>query len=204
MRTPTQRGFSLVEILIVVAIASAIVFVVSGLGSNTNVLNTLVDQELQSKANVDQALQVMTTQVRSATQSANGSYPIASAGASTFIFYTNGGNSGVVERVRYFLSSSTIFAGTIQPTGTPAVYPTSSEAITDMIDNVSVPASTSLFLYYNDSYAGSTSSAMTSTADVTPIRLVGISFSVTASSSQTPAPQYFSRFVDIRNLRDQL
>lgn len=199
-----RRGFSLVEILIVVAIASAIVFVVSGLGSNTNVLNTLVGQELQSKAGIDQALQTMTTAIRSATESAGGSYPIVAAATSSFVFFSNGDNNGIVERVRYFLSSSTIFAGTIQPTGSPAVYPTSSEVVTDLIDNVSIPASSSLFLYYNDSYVGPTSSAMTSTADVTPIRLVGVSFYITSSSSSpSTAPQFFSRLVDIRNLRDQ-
>lgn len=197
-------GFSLVEILIVVAISSAIVFVVGGLGSNTNVLNTLVGRELQTKSNVDQTLQIVTTAIRSAARSANGSYPIAAAGTSSFTFYTNGDNGGVVEWATYYLASSSIFEGTIQPTGTPATYPTSTEVVKDLIDNVTVPASSSLFLYYDDSYAGPFSSAMTSTADVTPIRLVGITFYVTASSSETPAPQYESRLVDIRNLRDQL
>lgn len=203
MNTRTPNGFSLVEIIIVVAIAASIVFVVSGLSSNTNVLNTLVNNDLQSKADIDQALQIMTTEIRSATQSAGGSYPIVSAATSSFVFYSNGDNNGVAERVRYFLSSSTIYEGTIQPTGTPAAYPTSAEVVSDVIDNVIVPASTSLFSYYDSSYIGPTSSAMTSTADVSAIRLVGVGFDVTAPSSTTPAPQYYSRLIDIRNLRDQ-
>lgn len=202
-----SRGFSLIEILIVVAIATSIVFVVGNLGSNTDVLNTLVGRELQSRSDIDQTLQAMTTQIRSATQSAGGAYPIVSAGTSTLTFYSNGDNGGIVERVRYFFTSSTIYEGTTQPTGTPAAYPTSGEVITSMVGGVGVPASSSLFSYYDDSYAGPTSSAMTSTADVTPIRLVGISFFVlmpAASSSPATTPQYFSRLVDIRNLRDQL
>lgn len=201
-----NRGFSLVEILIVVAIASAIVFVVSGLGSNTSVLNSLVGRELQQKSDIDQTLQSMTTEMRSATQSAAGGYPIVSAGTSSFVFYSNGANGGITQWVDYYLASSSIWMATIQPvgTGTLTTYPTSSEVVTDLVDNVEEPASTSLFLYYDDSYIGPTSSAMTSTSDVTPIRLVGFSFYIAAQSSTSPAPQYYSRLVDMRNLRDQL
>ncbi len=198
-----REGFSLLEVVIVIAIATTIVFVVGNLGSNTNVLNTLVSRELQSKADVDQNLQIMTTAIRSATQSANGSYAIVSAGTSSLVFYSNGAAGGAINRVRYFLSSSSIYSGIIQPTGTPAVYPTSSEAITDLIDNVVIVGSSSLFLYYNDSYIGPTSTAMTSTVDVSSIRLIGLSFYTTVAPSSSPAPQYFSRFINIRNLRDQ-
>lgn len=196
-----NKGFSLIEIVIVVAIATSIVFVIGSLSGNTNVLNTLVSRELQSKSDVDQNLQIVTTAIRSATQSANGSYPIVSANSSSFVFYSNGASSGTINRVRYFLASSTIYGGVIQPTGTPAIYPTSSEIITDLVDGVSTFGTSSLFLYYDDTYSGPTSSAMTSTIDVSSIRLVGLSFYTTVAPSSSPAPQYFSRLINIRNLR---
>lgn len=200
-----RSGFSLIEILIVIAIGTSLVFVVASLNSNVNVLNNLVSQELQAKSDVNQALQVMTSDIRSASISANGAYPIDAAGTSSFAFYGDPDGDGVVERVRYFLASSTvssssIWRGIIQPTGTPATYPTATEALTDMIDNIIIPTSTPLFSYYDTSYTG-TQPAMTSTAAVQNIRLVGVSFLSDVNPKKSPAPQYFSILVDIRNLR---
>jgi type II secretory pathway component PulJ len=196
-----RQGFSLVEILVVTTIAISIVLVVSNLSNNISLLNGLVGQELQSKSDTSQTLQIVTTDIRSATLSANGAYPVSTATTSTFTFYTDSDGDGAVERVRYFLSSSSIYRGMIQPTGTPASYPTATEVLTDMIDNVIIPTSTTLFKYYDASYTG-TQPAMTSTADVTGIRLVGMSFYSDVRPKQAPGPQFFSILVDIRNLRN--
>jgi prepilin-type N-terminal cleavage/methylation domain-containing protein len=195
-----RKGFSLLEVIIVVAIASTIVLVVANLGSNTNLLNNLVSQELQSKSDISQTLQIMTTAIRSASPSASGAYPIISAATSSFIFYSDTDGDGIVERVRYFLASSSIKEGLVQPTGTPATYPTSSEVVTDIIDSLVLSTSTPLFSYYNLNYTGS-QPAMTSTVDVSTIRLVKIAFSADTKPQQSPGPQYFSAFIDIRNLR---
>jgi prepilin-type N-terminal cleavage/methylation domain-containing protein len=195
-----RQGFSLVEIIIVVAIAASIVIVVSNLSGNISLLNGLVSQELQTKSDINQTLQIMTTQIRSACTSANGAYPIVSAATSSFIFYSNGDDNGVLQRVRYFLSSSTIWRGTIQPAGTPATYPTATEIVTDMVDNVIIPSSTALFSYYSAAYTG-TQAAMTSTLDVSPIRMVLMSFTADVNPKQSPGVQYFSIASDIRNLR---
>jgi prepilin-type N-terminal cleavage/methylation domain-containing protein len=195
-----RKGFSLIEILIVVAVATSIVLVVSNLSGNVSSLNSLISQELQSKSDINQTLQIVTSEIRSAETSANGAYPIDTAATSTFIFYSNYGDNGVAERVRYFLSSTTIYRGVTQPTSTPAVYTTSTEVVTDMIDNVSIPTGTVLFSYYDSSYTG-TQPAMTSTADVSPIRVVGMTFYSDVQPAQSPVPQFFETLVDIRNLR---
>ncbi len=195
-----RQGFSLIEILVVVAIGASIVIVVSNLASNVSVLNLLVSQELQTKSDINQTLQIITTDIRSAEPSANGAYPIDSAGTSSFAFYSDISKNGLAQHVRYFLSSTTIWRGVIQPTGTPATYPTATEVLTDMIDHVIMPASSSLFSYYDSNYTG-TQSALTSTADVSPIRVVGMSFLSDTAPQQSPGPQYFSTAIDIRNLR---
>jgi prepilin-type N-terminal cleavage/methylation domain-containing protein len=195
-----MKGFSLIEILIVVAIASGIILVVSNLSGNVSVLNTLVSQELQSKSDINQTLQTMTTAIRSAEPSANGAYPINSATTSSFAFYSDIAKTGSAQYVKFFLSSSSIYRGVIAATGTPPSYPTATEVVTDMVDNVIIPSSTSLFSYYNSSYTG-TQSAMTSTVDVSPIRLVEISFYSEVQPTQSSLPQYFSTLIDIRNLR---
>jgi prepilin-type N-terminal cleavage/methylation domain-containing protein len=198
--TDKRQGFSLIEVLIVVAIAAMVISVSINLGGNTTDLNGLVSRQLQSTSDINQTMQIMTTEIRSAGPSANGSYPIDSAGTSSFAFYTSIQKNGVMDYVKYFLSNSSIDKEVIAPTGTPATYPTSSEVITDLIDDVVIPTSTSLFTYYNSSYTG-TQAAMTSTVDVSPIRLIGVSFYDNVDPNQGPGLQYFSILVDIRNLR---
>lgn len=196
----SRGGFSLIEVLIVVIIAASIVLVVSNLSGNVSSLNGLISRELQSKSNTDQILQLVTTDIRSASVSANGAYPIVSAASSSFVFYSDGGNGGIVKRVRYYLASSTIFRGITQPTGTPAIYDASNEMLTNIIDGVSVSTSTPLFRYYDSAYTG-TQAALSSTLDVTPIRVVGVAFLAAVQSGQTSTLQAFTRFIDIRNLR---
>lgn len=195
-----NKGFSLIEIIIVVAIAASIVIVVGNLGTNVAGLNNLINQELQSKSGVNQALNIMTSEIRSAGPSQNGAFPIDAVSTSSFSFYSDINKDGTIEHVRYFLATSSIEKGVIQPTGSPATYPTSSEILTDVIDNVIIQPSSSLFSYYGATYTGS-QSPLAAPIDISTIRLIGIFFYADIQPKQAPSAQYFSTFVDIRNLR---
>lgn len=186
----------------VVAIAASVVLVVSNFSNNIAGLNTLVSSELQVKSSISQSLQVMSEEIQSATISSNGAYPIDTALTSTFSFYSDIYKNGAAEHVRYFYATSTIYKGVIVPTGTPARYPTSSEVVTNLVDNVIIPSSSPLFVYYNSSYTG-TQQPLAYPIGIANIRLVGISFEAqnnqTSSAKRSPL-QYFSSLVDIRNL----
>lgn len=198
-----RTGFSLAEVLIVVAIAAAVVLVVGNVGTNVGDLNGLISNNLQSKADIGQTLQIMVSEIRNAQPSAAGAYPIVSAASSSFSFYDSINGNGVVDYVSYYLSSSTIYRAVIAPTGTPATYPTSSQVVYDMIDDVSlVSSSTPLFTYYGASYTGGAGQALTSPVAIASVRLIQIAFSseTNKNPSQPVAPQYFSSLVDIRNL----
>jgi prepilin-type N-terminal cleavage/methylation domain-containing protein len=199
----SRRGFTLIEVLIVIAITASIVLVVGNITNNVNLLNQMIQQNLQGKSDVAQTLNIITTEIRSASTARNGAYAIDGASTSSFSFYTSLHKNGVIEHVRYFLASSTIYRGVIEPTGTPVIYPTSSEVILDMIDNVSVSSSSPLFAYYDATYTGG-SSPMSAPIVVPNIRLVQMSFTTLAPSvPPAPAaqPQFFSILVDLRNLR---
>ncbi len=201
-KNPSRAGFSLIEVLVVVAIASAVVIVVGNFSNNITGLDTLVSGQLQSKSDVTQSLQIMTEAIQSAESSANGAYAIGSVGTSSFGFYTDINKNGTADYVTYFYSTSTIYQEVIAPTGTPATYPTSSGVITDLIDHVIIPTSTSLFSYYDSSYTG-TQSPMTYPIAISNIRLVDVSFEVQLNQTSTIKKSpilTFSTLVDLRNL----
>jgi prepilin-type N-terminal cleavage/methylation domain-containing protein len=195
-----KRGFTIIEILIVVAMASLLIFVVSSFAGNLGVLQGLVSQKLQSRSDIDQALQIMTTQIRSAGPGSNGAYAINGASTSSFSFYSDIHQNGTFERVRYFLGTSTIQEGVVVPFGNPLVYVTSSEMVTTAISNVVFVSSTPLFGYYDSSYNGS-QAPMSSPIDTSGVRIVRVSFYADINPGKAPQPLYFTDTIDIRNLR---
>jgi type II secretory pathway component PulJ len=201
MKRDHREGFSLAEVLIVISIAVSIVFVVGNLNSNVTLLNNLVSQQLQSRSDIVQTLQIMTTEIRSAQPSQNGAYAIETVATSSFVFYSDVNKNGTIERVRYFLSSSTVYRGLVQPTGTPATYPTSTEVITDIIDNVApISSSTPIFQYFDATYTG-TQASLSYPITVSIVREILISFGADVKPKVAPGPTSFSALIDIRNLR---
>ena len=194
-----RTGFSLIEILIVSAVASLIVLMASNFSSTLGNLQNLVSQQLQSHSDIDQTLQIMTTEIRSAAPSAAGAYPIDWANTSSFAFYSDINQNGAPEHVRYFFATSTVQKGVITPSGNPPSYPTSTEIITTVVNNLTV-TSTPLFTYFGSSYTG-IQPALTSTVDVSQIRIVQVNFYADINPSKAPQMLFFSDTINIRNLR---
>ena len=98
-----EKGFSLVEVLIVVAIAASLVIIASNFSGNVSGLNTLISQQLQSKSDTSATLQIITSEIRSASASQNGAYPIDSASTSSFAFYSDINKDGKPSTSDIFL-----------------------------------------------------------------------------------------------------
>lgn len=196
-----RDSFSLVEVLVVTAIGSMLVFVLTSFSGNIGILKNLVNQKLQSRSDIEQTLQIMTTEIRSASHSSLGGYAIDSASSSYFIFYSDIDNDGFFDRVRYFLVTSTIQKGVIRPSGNPIVYSTSSEIIATVVNNLAnTTSSKPLFNYYDSSYTG-TQDSLANPIDVTKVRVIQISFDVDINTSTAPKAESFTATVDVRNLK---
>lgn len=195
-----RKGFSLIEVIIFAAIMGALIFVVSSLTSNVANIENFVNQKLQSRNSLEQTFQMLVTEIRSAGPSSNGAYQIESASTSSLVFFSDIDQDGVFERVRYALGTSTIAKGFIKPSGNPLTYATSSEIIGDVMTNVIVSTSTSLFSYFDSAYTGS-QTAMTSPIDISKIRVVKVSVYVDVNPGKAPKAAFFSDTITIRNSR---
>ena len=195
-----RRGFSLVEVLIASLIAVSFIFLIVAFQGNLNSLQNFTSQKLQSRQDIDQTVQIMTTAIRSAGPSSIGGYPIESAGTSSFIFYSDINKDGLFERIRYFSGTSTLQEGVTKPSGNPLTYATSTEIVTTEVNNLVMTTSTPLFAYYDTNYTGA-QSPMSYPLNIAQIRLVRFTFYADVNASSSPGPEFFSQLVDIRNLR---
>jgi prepilin-type N-terminal cleavage/methylation domain-containing protein len=195
-----RYGFSLLEVLISIAIISLLIFALASFRNNIDFLGNFITQNFKAKSDIEQSLQILTTEIRSAGPSNLGAYPIDSTSASSFSFYSDIDKDGLFERVRYFAGTSTVNKSVIKPSGNPLIYATSSEIITTAISRVVWSSSTSLFSYFDSNYTG-TELPIASTTNVSIIRSIRISFYADVSTSSAPKAEYFTRFITIRNLK---
>jgi len=195
-------GFTLIEILVTMAIFSLIMGAVGLFARDTFYYNNIFSGGLTSYDDAKKILQPITSEIRSASPSSLGAYSIEIADNTNFVFYTDINNNGLKERVRYFLSNSTLKRGVIIPSGSPIQYLSSNEIITDVVSNLKND-STPIFTYYDTNYNGNTS-PLPIPVSVLSIRLVKITLIIDYDPNRPPLPITVTTEVNIRNLKDNL
>lgn len=198
-----EKGFSLVEIIFAVAILTMILVAVANFQLDIFRLNDLIQGTLFSQNEARKILRPFANEVRGASQSSSGSYAIEEAATSTFTFYSDTNSDGVKERIRYFLDGSDFKKGIIVPTGNPYTYDEDDEEIIEVIHNVQ--ATSTIFTYYDENYAGTASSTpLSDPVPIIQIRLVRIDLVVDDDLDEPPAPIWLTTQVSIRNLKTNL
>lgn len=198
-RSRDNRGLTLVEVLVALGIFTMFIGTISVVFLYSKRSSTIVFDQLEAQGEARRALRDFTTEVRSATYSSVGSYPIESATSTSLVFFTNLDTDSLRERVRYFVSTATLKRGVTKPTGTPLTYMTSTEQITDVVRYVR-NTSTPIFTYYNQNYTG-TSTPLTLPINVSFINMIGVQLVIDKSPSTSPATLKVEAQAQIRNLK---
>jgi prepilin-type N-terminal cleavage/methylation domain-containing protein len=195
-----NRGVTLVELLVVIFIMSLIGTAGFMLQNDVFKFNRIIFGQLDAQGDARQTLRKFTSDLRTAVPSSTGTYPIAQAATSSITFYANIDNDAYVERVRYFLATTTLKRGVIKPSGSPLTYNSASETVTDLVQGIA-NGTTSIFTYYDENYDGSTTTPPLSLPVATQlIRLVKIEMVVDQNPNQPPAPETFTTQVTLRNI----
>lgn len=198
-------GFTLVETLVVIFIFSIIM-----IGATLLMQNIIISGKQQPLAldTVDQARIAIfnfTNEIRNATAGIDGSYPINQAGDSQIIFYSTYGtaNNTQINRFRYYVSGTTLYKGTIIPSGSPLIYNPASETSKMVISNLS-NATVPLFYYYDGNYAG-TSTPLTQPINVNNVKFVSINLILPTMDSRNATTTFtITAGSTIRNLKTNL
>ena len=195
-----NQGFTLIEVLVSISIFALIVGAIMQMYLFAWNANAIVWEQLKTQNEGRKVIQDFTNELRTATASSIGANSIQSATGNQIVFYSDFYKDTFREKIRYFMSSTTLKRGIIKPTGNPLVYVTSTEVITDVAHDVASPSNT-VFTYYDNTFTG-TGAPLPSPVDVTKIRMVGITLELEENPHASPAPFYISSKVMIRNLKD--
>jgi hypothetical protein len=200
LKIKSESGFTVIETLFGIAIFVLIVGALTLFSKNVWVNNSFISAGLVDTDAGRQVLKTMVAEIRTASTSDTGTYLINQAGASSFTFYSNVDSDVLKEKVRYFLSGTTLQRGVIKPTGSPLSYNAGNEKISTLLQNVQ---DSSIFEYFDKDYDGTTA-PLSFPINIPNVRLVKITITTDSDPNRPPAEMVFSTQVSIRNLKDNL
>jgi prepilin-type N-terminal cleavage/methylation domain-containing protein len=189
-----QRGYSLIELLVVISITTAIAvpltnFMIKGL-TGYNFLQAQSDTALELNTLADRITKV----VRGATS-------VDTAQNNTLIIYGYfSPQDTVIKKIRYFVNGTNLNIGVTPPTGTAPSYtydPANEVITTTRIDLVM--GGNSLFTYYDD-----VGNQLTGAFQVSQIKQIGLYVAANPNAKQVPVPISISTKVTLRNLKVNL
>ncbi len=199
-RSAAQHGFTLAEVLVAITILGLVSVALFWIISKGYSINRRETDQIVAQGIARSTLEKMTPEIRELNDAETGSYAIASATASSFIFYADTDNNGLTEKIRYFVDGTHLKRGSIVPAGSPLAYNAGAEQIKTVAKHL---ANSNVFTYYNAAYTGS-QSALSTPVDVSKVRLVGITLSIDVLGGTQPDPFILTDRIQLRNLKDNL
>jgi prepilin-type N-terminal cleavage/methylation domain-containing protein len=196
----SRRGFTLVEMIVVIGILGAIVGIISIFQKDVFYLKSVIYGTASAEMDAQHILRPMVAEIRSAAPSDAGAYSILVADPDTFTFYSDIDFDGKKEQVRYFLYGKILKKGVIKSSGNPVVYNPADEKITEVVHDV---VSGPIFEYYDENYDGSTA-PLSSPFQIFSVRLIKISILVDSDPNRSPSQISFTTEVSIRNLKGNI
>ncbi|HVM73942.1 MAG TPA: hypothetical protein VMU13_03650 [Candidatus Paceibacterota bacterium] len=160
-------------------------------------VNRYTLQETTAIASAQHAMNQVVQALRTASYANNGAYPIVSIDPNQIVFYANVvNNDPLIQEVRFFVQGSSLMEGTIEPTGDPLTYATSSEVLKNLSNYVqNLNIGTTTFAYYDQS-----GNPITDFTAYNNVRFVTISLIVDVSTTTAPTQLVLTSSAALRNL----
>lgn len=197
-----KKGITLVETLVSVAVLVAIIVFIGAFQSDVFSLNNFIQTGLQNQSEAKKIIRPFANEVRSASQSSLGAYPIAESTPTSFSFYSDINGDGLKEKINYFLEDDIFKKSTIEPSGQPLEYNEDNEEVIRVVHDVT---NTDIFEYYDSTYDGTASStALIQPVTNSDVRLVKVRLVIDSDPNDEISPIEVSTQVSIRNLKDNL
>ncbi len=191
-------GFTLLEFMVAIGIFVIIISAVGAFWDYITDMGIFFFNNFSVQQEINQTFSEMILENRSLGSSSTGSYAIASAGTSTYAFYSDIDSDGLYEQVRYFLQDNILKKGIIKPTGNPLTYNPVNETVNEAVHNLD-PAFKNIFDYYS-SNAVENDNPMSYPIDVLSVRMVKAKLVVKPLYQNSTSS--FNIYITPRNLKD--
>lgn len=193
-----SRGFTLIEIMLIIGLSTGIIFVTAFFVNNLSSFRGYFEETLTGEQEIQQTLETIISEIRSIAQSNVGDYPIGVATPTALTFFSDADKDGLFERIRYFLDGTTLKRGKIKPTGAPLTYNPANETFTEVVHNIVLGGN--IFEYYDGSYTGG-EAPLVFPVPVANIRLIKVTLNVDRPGAESAGQVMLSALATPRNLR---
>lgn len=198
-----KKGFSLAEIVVVTGITAIIFVGVFNFASSIFLFNSDAQKNLNAQNSARRVLKNMVSELRSASFSSLGGYPVLLASSTAITFFVDLDNDDYKEQVRYYLQGNVLMRGVIKPSGDPLDYKQSDEQVTILIDDIVNDINTPIFSYYDSNYLGTTT-PLSQPVQPTKVRLIRITLMIDKDPNRSSGSMFVTTQVFLRNLKDNL
>lgn len=199
-----KRGFTLTELLIGMAIFALLAVVAISFQKLLIQSESFSVQSVFTLQNANAGLRTLVTELRNATVSDSGAYPLEQALEQQVIFYANVDQDPQIERVRYYLEGTEFKKGIIEPVGLPVIYPPADEVtrtIAEYVTNGSDP----IFTYYNQDWpSDQLNNPLSTPPPLNEVTLVKISLRINSTPTIPERELTLEPSVQIRSLNPHL
>lgn len=196
-----RRGFTLVEVLVVIAVNTLILLGLVGIVQSFYANNSYTFAQANEVDSARRGIQAWERDFREATTAEDGTFPIEAAATSSMVFYTDLETVAGIERIEYRLATSTLEKRVYYPQGFPPAYPGTPdevEVVSYAVQNRSLGLP--LFTYYDTTGAVITNPSVR----IGDIRYVSVELEVNVDPLFAPSGTRLQNSVAPRNLKDNL
>ena len=201
-----NSGFTLIEMLIALAIAVLVIGVIVAFQRDLFSVNNFLRESFSIQRDSELVIRELVSELRTASQSNLGAYPLAITGSTSIAFYSNIDKDQLKERVHYFLDGTMLKKSIVKPTGQPLTYSTTTaqETLKVVLRDVVASSTQPLFTYYDSNYVGAGTPPLVQPVNVSAVRLISINIIVDKDPQRLPPSINVSSQVTIRNLKNNL
>jgi len=195
-------GMTLVEILVSLSIFSIIIMAITYSVTAFYSYNAYGLEQSQAIDSARRGIEPSINNIREATYSDEGAYPIISAAANSFSFYSDVDRDNSIEKVRLYLETdtNTFKKGLTESAGDPPTYDSQPETLFTLADNVrNVEQSVNIFKYYDN-----TGTEVINLSNVSSIAFVTMSVIVNVNPVRAPNDFTLRASAALRNLKSNL
>jgi prepilin-type N-terminal cleavage/methylation domain-containing protein len=191
----SSRGFTLIEMLVVIAVLGTAGIAISGLIQSFYKNNAFLLEQTAALDSSRRGVRDAVGSLREASYGDDGSYPIENAATSSLTFYSDFDQDNSVEREKYLLINTVFYRVVTNAGGSPPGYAGQAQSTTTIATEVRNTAANPVFTYYDD-----TGTLLTGT-NIDESRIASVGITLLVNPNRAPNVFTLRQTATLRNLR---